>query len=55
VALLRGSVVGLWMGMWSNTLVGTISTLALALLASPFLTAWLRRSRRRTPLADGTE
>lgn len=36
--------------LWSNALVGTISTLALVLLASPFITAWLRARRARKAL-----
>ncbi len=41
--------------LWSNALVGTISTLALLLLASPLVTAWLARRKGRAPLAGVSE
>jgi TctA family transporter len=41
--------------LWSNALVGTISTLALLLLASPFVTAWFARRKGRAPLAGVSE
>jgi len=41
--------------LWSNALVGTISTLALALLAWPFLSGLLARARARGRLATPSE
>jgi TctA family transporter len=41
--------------LWSKPLVGSISTLALVLLASPFIAAWRRSVRARKTLSAASE